>query len=106
MVKICLGPRFKHIQIEFPDSTPHPEGRRGGRGTSLHLRAGVYRDVTEEELAYIKILRPQVFASLKIQRPAPVSRRTLRKLKNAADAKAAAKKAAAPPAKAKRSKAK
>lgn len=96
MLKICIVHKFKHVQIEFPDDMPHPKGRRGGRGSSLHLSRGTYRDVTEEELAHIQLTRPDVFSTLKIRRDSPiVSKRTLRKLEVAAAREADKTKAAA-----------
>ena len=104
MPKICLVNTFKTVQIEFPDDLPHPEGRRGGRGTSLHLARNRYRDVTVEELAHIEATRPDVFAALKVVRPSPIPKRTLRKLAAAAKPKAAP--ATAKPKRKKRSSAK
>lgn len=86
MLKICLDRGFKHVQIEFPDDLPHPEGRRGGRGTSLHLQRNTYRDVTEEELAFIEATHPEVFRCLRVQRAATVNSRTARKLAAATNA--------------------
>ena len=86
MLKICLDKGFKHVQIEFPDDLPHPEGRRGGRGTSLHLQRHTLRDVTEEELAFIEATRPDVFACLRVHRDAPLGGRTARKLAAASKA--------------------
>lgn len=80
MPKIKLFSGRKHVQIEFPDSVPHPKGRRGGRGTSLHLQHGKVRDVTVEELDYICRERPEVYECLRVL-PAPVvPGRTRRKL--------------------------
>ena len=80
MPKISLVRKFNHCQIEFPDTMPHPSGRRGGRGTSLHLQRNAYRDVTDEELAFIKETRPDIFASLRIHNPGVVPKRTKQRL--------------------------
>ena len=84
MPKIRLVKNRKHVQIEFPADIPHPEGRRGGRGTSLHLQRNKVRDVTVEELDYLLREEPDVYACLQVM-PAPtVSKRTARRLAAAA----------------------
>lgn len=84
MPKIRLVKARKHLQIEFPDDLPHPDGRRGGRGSSLHLQRGTLRDVTPEELAFIEAEHPDVFACLQIFPEPVVSSRTRRRLAAAA----------------------
>lgn len=84
MPKIRLVKARKHLQIEFPDHLPHPEGRRGGRGSSLHLQRGTLRDVTPEELAYIEAEHPDVFACLQVFPEPVVPSRTRRRLESAA----------------------
>lgn len=86
MPKIKLFSGRKHVQIEFPDSVPHPKGRRGGRGTSLHLQHGKVRDVTVEELDYICRARPEVYECLRVLPDPVVPGRTRRKLAAARDA--------------------
>lgn len=80
MPKIRLFRDRKHVQIEFPDSIPHPEGRRGGRGTSLHLQLGKVRDVTVEELDYILREHPAIYACLQVLPEGVVPGRTRRRL--------------------------
>lgn len=66
MPRIVLARELQHEQIEFPSNMPFPVGRRGGRGSSLHLRRNSVRDVTSEELAHIREHRPEVFRCLDI----------------------------------------
>lgn len=91
MLKICLKKVHKHVQIEFPPDLPFPPGRRGGRETSLHLQRGTYRDVTEEELAWIQTSDPALFSCLQVSRVQPLAKRTARRLAAANPPKVAAK---------------
>ena len=61
MPRIILARDRQHEQVEFPEGMPKPESRRSG---SLHLCRGVVRDVTAEELAFIKDKRPDIFKCL------------------------------------------
>ena len=89
MPQIVLARNLHHEQIEFPSGIPCSPERRGGRGTSLHLQRGRPRDVTPEELEYIRTARPEVFVCLDVL-PAPkVPSRTAKKLAAAQAAKAA-----------------
>ncbi len=66
MPRIVLARDLQHEQIEFPEGTPFPEARRNGGSGALHLRRGSMRDVTPEELAYIREHRPEVFRCLDV----------------------------------------
>lgn len=66
MPRIVLTRTYKHEQIEFPEGTPHPEGRRGGGKSSLHLRRNSVRDVTPEELDHIRQAYPLLYSCLEI----------------------------------------
>ncbi len=87
-MKICLARTYNSVQVEFPADLPHPKGRRGGRGTSLHLARNVYRDVTQEELDFLREKHPAIFAALKVVETVPkgISKRTRRKLEAAVKA--------------------
>ncbi len=92
MPRIVLARTFQHEQVDFPEGTPAPEGRRGGATGSLHLRRNRVRDVTAEELEIIKETRPDLFKACDILPEPRVSKRAL---KAAAKAEAKAAKAAA-----------
>ena len=66
MPRIVLARNLQHEQVVFPEGTPHPTGRHGGGSGSLHLRRGSMRDVTPEELAFIKAERPEVYKCLDV----------------------------------------
>lgn len=83
MPRIVLARDLKHEQIEFPKDLPAPEGRRGGDKSSLHLRHGSVRDVSQEELDYIRDNRPEVFRCLDVLPEPRVPSRVARKLARA-----------------------
>ena len=97
MPRIVLARELQHEQIEFPGDVPFPEGRRGGRGSSLHLRRNSVRDVTPEELAHIREARPEVYRCLDILPEPKPSAALLRRVK-AEEKRASAKAAPAAPA--------
>ena len=83
MPRVVLARDLKHEQIEFPQGMVAPEGRRGGDTSSLHLRRGAVRDVTAEELVYIRDHRPGVFRALDVLPEPRVPARVARKLAQA-----------------------
>lgn len=80
MPRIVLARTFQHEQIEFPEGTPSPDGRRGGGKGALHLRRGKVRDVTPEELLYIQDQRQDLFRALDVLPDPIVPQSTLRAL--------------------------
>lgn len=97
LARVMLARQRQHEQVEFPPGTPFPEGRRGGGKTSLHLRRGSVRDVTVEELEYIRKDLPELYACLDVL-PAPkissaLKRRLASMEKRAKQAKAKSSKA-------------
>lgn len=100
MPRIVLARDYQHEQIEFPPGTPFPEGRRGGGTSSLHLRRSKIRDVTVEELDFIRQNHPQIFAACDLLPDPVVGNRTRRRLEAAQKAAAAAAQPEAVPTKA------
>lgn len=89
-VQIVLKRELHHEQIEFPKDIPCPANRRGGRGSSLHLQRGKVRDVTQDELDWIKSNRPEVFRCLDVL-PAPRQpSRAMRRIQQAQERASAA----------------
>ena len=78
MPRIVLARDRQHEQVEFPEGVPKSESRRGG---SLHLRRGIVRDVTKEELDYIEVKRPDLFACIDVMPEPMVSKLTLKRQK-------------------------
>lgn len=98
MPRIVLARHLSHDQVEFPPDTPCPPGRRGGRGSSLHLQRGKPRDVSVEELAYIRTHRPELAACLDVLPDPKVPGRTARRLQAAQEAEKRSASPLTPPA--------
>lgn len=81
-MKIALVRALKHAQVEFPEGTPCPPGRKAGE--ALHLRRDVYVDITPEEWAWLGVNRRDIVAAAEfLPDAAPVSKRTARALGSA-----------------------